>query len=58
MGQNQYISPDLLKTVSNIVFSNNRRAYKEKQLQKIIEQAVSNDLFISSAKLKLMSMGQ
>ena len=58
MGQNQYISPDVLKTVSNIVFSNNRRAYKEKQLQKIIEQAVSNDLFISSAKLKLMSMGQ
>ena len=55
---NQLVSPNIMKLISNTIFSNNRRAHKEKVLQQVLENALSNELFVSAAKLKVLSANQ
>ncbi len=47
----------ILRTVSNIVFSNNKEAKSDIDLQKLVEELAHNDLFLMSAKFRVSNQG-
>lgn len=47
----------IFQTISNIVFSNNKEAKSDIELQQLVENLAHNDLFLMSAKFRVSNQG-